>query len=402
MALKPSHQGVIPAIQSQDCDKHITWLKEVFNAKQTEIYHRDQKVIHCALIMNNGYLYLCDRLCSMEEQLLTEKEQQLEPRGVVLHVECEDPSIFWKKALANGASVVQDLKMQNWGGVYGQLIDPFGFKWGLMKGGECRKPGVIPYLMVQGCEEYLEWVKKALGGVVKGKFVSEKGLVQHCTVEFNGGVFYMAETDEDVQNTLTHVICHVNVANPTTTWDALKQNGASSVVDLKVQYWGDLYGSVRDSKGFYWSLCEDQSGQKKARGVLPYLTSPACKEHVAWIESVLGGHVEELRHTETGKVMHCKMTVNGGTLMLSDHMDMSQSDKPVPISTDSTAENKTCRQNGFILHLNVSDPDAIWKKAMGNGGIEIVPLKNQFWGDYYGQFQDPFGYVWSVLKDETP
>lgn len=421
MAAKPNQMGVIPVIQSRDCIKHITWLEAVFNAKQTEIFHtKDKKnVMHCIMLINNGYLYLCDSSTSMEEKELTEEEREAESRSMILHVECEEPRSFWKNALANGATVVDDLKKQFWGAVYGKIRDPFGFLWGLMQGGDCRKPGVIPYLMVKGCEEYLEWAVKALGGQVKDKFMSEKNQIQHSSVELNGGVFYMAEVTDDMvasdgEINLPHIVCHLNVADPTFTWDRLRENGASSVVDLKVQFWGDLYGTARDMKGFYWSLCKLPSSSctkidKKEGGVLPYINSPDCKKHVAWIENVLGGEVKEMRHAESGEVMHCRMTVNGGTLMLSDRLDVSQSDTPIPLPTNSTVEKsgdddnaskpeKSCDEKGVTLHLNISDPDKTWKKAMENGGTEVIPLKKQFWGDYYGQFQDPFGYCWSLLK----
>lgn len=416
MATKPI-PTVTPTIQSRDCTKHIIWLKAVFGAEQTEIYHtKDKKsVMHCALIINNGYVYICDSSSSLEEKQLTEDERAAESKSMILHVECKDPKLFWKNALANGATVVEDLKKQFWGAVYGKLRDPFGFVWGLMEGGDCRKPGVIPYLMVKGCEEYLEWAAKALGCMVKDKIMSEQNLVQHSTVELNGGVFYMAEDmsndggemQKSTQLTLSHVICHLNVSEPTASWDRLKENGALSVVDLKVQFWGDLYGTVRDTKGFYWSFCKAPPTSYTEGGVLPYIMSPDCKKHVAWIETVLGGEVKEIRHMESGEVMHCKMTVNGGSLMISDRLDLSQADTPIPLQTNSTnnkdenASEQLCSQKGLTLHLNVSDPDNIWKKAMENGGVPIVALKTQFWGDYYGQFQDPFGYRWSVLKTTT-
>ena len=425
MATKPIPTGIIPVIQSRDCTKHITWLKAVFGAEQTAIYHsKDEKtVMHCVLFINDGYLYLCDSSSSMEEKELTEEEREAESNSFILHVECKDPTLFWKNALANSAIVVQDLKKQFWGAVYGKLRDPFGFVWGLMEGGQCRRPGVIPYLMVKGCEEYLEWAAKALRCAVKDKFMSEQNLVQHSCVELNGGVFYMAEDmssndgemQENAQLTLPHVVCHLNVADPTTTWDWLKENGASSVVNLKVQFWGELYGTVRDMKGFYWSLSKASSttnatsnmtnnkeGVVKEGGVLPYIVSPDCNKHVAWIEDVLGGEVTEMRHTKTGEVMHCKMTVNGGALMLCDRLDLSQPDKPIPLPTNSASDqDKLYNHKGIILHLNVSDPDNTWKKAMANGGVQIIALKTQFWGKYYGQFQDPFGYRWSIIRATT-
>ena len=412
----PSKFGVIATIVSRDSTKHVAWLKAVFDAEQKEIYHtKDKKhVMHCAMEVNNGCLYLCDSATSVDEKSLSEEEREAESRGMLLHVECKDPSVFWKNALANGATVIDDLKKQFWGAVYGRLRDPFGFVWGLMEGGECCKPGVIPYLMVTGCEAYLEWAEKAVGVVIKDKFMSDENQIQHCSLEVNGGVLYMAEDLSDTRgcdgDTIqSHVILHRDVANPTASWDQLKNNGASTVVNLEVQFWGDLYGTARDEKGFCWSLCKASTAPSpKNSGVLAYINSPDCKKHVEWIKAVFGGEVETMNKVESGEVVHCQMTVNGGTLMLSDRLDMTQPDKPTPLPEDSSSQEKDkngeqCKfdQKGVTLHLSLDDPDSVWLRAMEKGGVKVVPLKNQYWGDYYGQFQDPFGYSWSIRKNTT-
>jgi PhnB protein len=50
----------------------------------------------------------------------------------------------------------------------------------------------------------------------------------------------------------------------------------------------------------------------------------------------------------------------------------------------------------LTLHLQVPDADAAWNKALAAGATERFPLADQFWGDRYGQIEDPFGFRWSI------
>ena len=58
----------------------------------------------------------------------------LSPLGgtaTVLHLECEDVDAVWERAVAAGAEVRQPLAEMFWGERYGQIVDPFGHRWGL-------------------------------------------------------------------------------------------------------------------------------------------------------------------------------------------------------------------------------------------------------------------------------
>lgn len=50
---------------------------------------------------------------------------------VVLHFSTEDVDALWKRVVDAGARVLQPLQDQFWGDRYGQIIDPFGYRWGL-------------------------------------------------------------------------------------------------------------------------------------------------------------------------------------------------------------------------------------------------------------------------------
>jgi PhnB protein len=55
--------------------------------------------------------------------------------------------------------------------------------------------------------------------------------------------------------------------------------------------------------------------------------------------------------------------------------------------------------------IYVEDCDTIFKSAIDNGGTEMKPLQDQFYGDRSGTLTDPFGHVWTVAthkEDVSP
>lgn len=58
----------------------------------------------------------------------------------------------------------------------------------------------------------------------------------------------------------------------------------------------------------------------------------------------------------------------------------------------------------FRLTLYSPDANARWAKALAAGCKISMPIRDQFWGDRYGEVEDPFGFVWAIathLKDLT-
>ena len=49
-----------------------------------------------------------------------------------------------------------------------------------------------------------------------------------------------------------------------------------------------------------------------------------------------------------------------------------------------------------LYYLQLDDAKAVWDQAIAAGATVVMPLKDQFWGERYGQFLDPFGHQWSV------
>jgi PhnB protein len=57
------------------------------------------------------------------------------------------------------------------------------------------------------------------------------------------------------------------------------------------------------------------------------------------------------------------------------------------------------------LFLYVADVDAVFARATQAGFKVLNPLADMFWGDRWGQVQDPYGNTWQMathLEDVTP
>jgi len=66
---------------------------------------------------------------------------------------------------------------------------------------------------------------------------------------------------------------------------------------------------------------------------------------------------------------------------------------------------KTLKGSPVAIHLYVEDADAVAARAVAAGARTTMPVTDMFWGDRYGQLEDPFGHRWSIathVRDVTP
>ena len=48
---------------------------------------------------------------------------------------------------------------------------------------------------------------------------------------------------------------HLYVEDAVPIWKKAMEGGATTVVKLETQFWGDLFGSFRDPYGYEWGVC---------------------------------------------------------------------------------------------------------------------------------------------------
>jgi len=124
----------------------------------------------------------------------------------------------------------------------------------------------------------------------------------------------------------------------------------------------------------------------------PHLTVKNADKALDFYQKALGAEVLHVSRMADGKVMHATIRIGDSMLMLNDEFPGMGS-----VAPDS--------HTGFALHVYVDNVDDLFKKALAAGATQKMPLMDQFWGDRYGQVQDPFGFLWSLgqhIKDVSP
>ena len=131
---------------------------------------------------------------------------------------------------------------------------------------------------------------------------------------------------------------------------------------------------------------ERNEQQGPSGGVTPHLTigGRRAAEAVDFYTAAFGARELHRMPGDDGRMMHCHLVINGGSVMLND-------DFP-----EYRGGQEAGAPQGVTLHLQVEDADALWQQAVAAGATVLMPLEDQFWGDRYGQLRDPFGHRWSV------
>ena len=125
--------------------------------------------------------------------------------------------------------------------------------------------------------------------------------------------------------------------------------------------------------------------------LLPYLTVSDAAAAIEFYKKAFGA-VEHERHQMPGspKVMNAQLSINGGVFMLADDFSKEMNTKSLtPEALGGTS---------VMLAITSTDVDADWERAVAAGAIVGMPLKDQFWGDRWGQVHDPFGHSWSLSQ----
>jgi PhnB protein len=131
-----------------------------------------------------------------------------------------------------------------------------------------------------------------------------------------------------------------------------------------------------------------------SHNVTPHLVCAGAAEAIEFYKKAFNA-IETIRLPGAkGRLMHASVRIGDSNVMLVDEMPEWGSKGP-----------KTLQGSPVTLHLYVEDVDAQVKQAVAAGAKVTMPVADMFWGDRYGQIEDPFGHRWSLathVRDVTP
>ena len=115
---------ITPHLVVSDAGRAADWYAQALGAKERgRIEVRGGKLMQVELDFGDATVMLADEFPDLGV---------LSPlSATVLHLAVEDVDAVWQRAVAIGAEIRQPLGDTFWGERYGQIVDPFGHRWGL-------------------------------------------------------------------------------------------------------------------------------------------------------------------------------------------------------------------------------------------------------------------------------
>jgi PhnB protein len=119
--------------------------------------------------------------------------------------------------------------------------------------------------------------------------------------------------------------------------------------------------------------------------VTPHLVCAGAADAIEFYKKAFNAKEKSRLPGPNGKLMHASIVIGDSTVMLVDEAPEWGMLGP-----------KALNGSPVTIHLYVEDADAFATQAVAAGAAMTMPVSDMFWGDRYGQLQDPFGHRWSV------
>jgi uncharacterized glyoxalase superfamily protein PhnB len=123
---------------------------------------------------------------------------------------------------------------------------------------EPLKGGVVPYVMLDGVADAIEFYKRALGAEEVGERARmDDGRILNVRIDVNGGsIMLMDPMPEHGHPATSHdgYNLHLQVDDAAPWFERAVAAGCTVIMPLEVQFWGDLYGLVKDPYGVFWGF----------------------------------------------------------------------------------------------------------------------------------------------------
>jgi len=119
-----------------------------------------------------------------------------------------------------------------------------------------------------------------------------------------------------------------------------------------------------------------------------YISVKNATQALAFYKEALGAKEVYRFAMPDGRIGHAELEIGDSRLMLADEM---------PEMPDVVVRSPaTLGGTSFGLQVYVPDVDAAFNRAVAAGGVVKRPVKDQFYGDRSGTFEDPFGHIWTL------
>ncbi|CAN5386468.1 VOC family protein [soil metagenome] len=125
------------------------------------------------------------------------------------------------------------------------------------------QPAMSPHLVVDDAAAAIDFYVKAFGATELGRLPGPGGKLVHAALQINGATVLLNDDFPEMSGGKsmtatalggTPVTIHLTVTDVETWFRRAVDAGATVVMPLEDQFWGDRYGVVGDPFGLQWSM----------------------------------------------------------------------------------------------------------------------------------------------------
>jgi uncharacterized glyoxalase superfamily protein PhnB len=174
-----------------------------------------------------------------------------------LHVYVKDADAVTAKAVAAGATLIDEVRDQEYGERSSTIRDKAGNFWYIAtyKGKNYKSegaPDVQPYLHPRRAEPLINFLKRAFNAQELGRYASPDGVIHHATLKIGDSHVEMGEAHGKYET--LEAMFYLYVPNVDDLYKQAVAAGATSFQEPTDQFYGDRSAGVRDAFGNTWYI----------------------------------------------------------------------------------------------------------------------------------------------------
>ncbi|MGZ8797942.1 MAG: VOC family protein [Thermoanaerobaculia bacterium] len=235
---------------------------------------------------------------------------------------------------------------------------------------------VTPYFVVDGADRFIEFMRQAFGARPRDRHLRPDGTVMHADVRIGDSMVELADYTQ--QYPVVTMGMHLYVDDVDAVYAQAVRAGATTLMGLTDQPYGDREASIADPFGNHWYIATHQATGSRPEGyssITPFLHPRGADRLIEFVKEAFGATVLERHAGADGAIVHGAVRIGDSLLELSEaHGQWG----PMPAN----------------IHLYVEDADAVYERAIAAGGTSLYRVADFPYGERGGGVTDPFGNNW--------
>lgn len=247
--VRPGFRTVTPYLVAEDGNALLDFARDAFDAEELMRVDTPMGGVH-------GELRIGDSIVMMGGGTPGKRfPGTLQPGA--LHVYVKDADAVTKKAVAAGATLVDDIRDQEYGERSSTIKDTAGNYWYIATAkGKSPVPkglhNVNPYLHPRRAEPLISFLKRAFQAEEVAKYASPDGVVHHAVIRVGDSVVEMGEAHGKYEP--MPAMFYLYVPNIDDVYKRALAAGATSFQEPIDQPYGDRNAGVQDAFGNKWYI----------------------------------------------------------------------------------------------------------------------------------------------------